>query len=64
MEEGTYFFDAILDRDEKVLFNGTRAQTLEFIKTMSEEDRLKHHACFGKSLMRVSISEYLSQSAQ
>lgn len=61
MSEGSYFFDVILSRNEVVLFNGNRKQVLDYIETMSEQERQAHHICLGFSLKRVSIEEYLHE---
>jgi hypothetical protein len=56
------FFDAVVDDDMKPLFNGTPAETLEWVQThMVFAPDLR--VCIGKSMSLVTFGEYLLHCA-
>ena len=54
------YFDAVLDTDMQVLFNGTPEETKKWLESRSEE-MLSHITCVvdGKTLRSMSVLEYL-----
>lgn len=52
------YFDAVLDRDYNVLYNGTAAETAEWLNANAQEDMV---VVCGVDLTQLTPSEYLGQ---
>jgi hypothetical protein len=56
------YFDVVLDRNDKVLFNGTEAEVKEWLNKHRTESRVSNAAvCLGKTLTYTSIKNYLGE---
>lgn len=54
------YFDCVLDKDMKPLFNGSSEETVRWLKENETADT--DWVCLGKGLERVSIPDYLEQA--
>lgn len=52
------FFDAVLDRHMRALFNGTRSEVMEWLGHNSQDLRI-YEVCIGKTLRCVSVRDYV-----
>lgn len=57
MREGTYF-DAVLNKDYYPCFNGTREETVTWLKS-EDIDLSKYRVCIGETLETFTAGEYL-----
>lgn len=53
------YFDAVLDKDSRPIFNGTPEETMEWLKTNQWAHKVD--VCIGRTMQIVSVPEYLEQ---